>query len=80
MSDTAILEATLTLFLIEPDSISPIFSANCNFTLLALWMRALKPPRAALPARSPPPVASACLCDGEILHSSLSLSLSRLLC
>lgn len=34
MSDTAILEATLKLSLIESDSISPIFSANYNFMFL----------------------------------------------
>lgn len=75
MSDTAILEATLKLSLIESDSISPIFSANYNFMFLALWICALRTVRIATTASLPSAFSSHHLCDGKILHSSLPSSL-----
>lgn len=75
MSDTAILEATLKLSLIESDSISPIFSANYNFMFLGLWMYALKTVRIATAAGLPSAFPSHYRCDVKILHSSLSFSL-----
>lgn len=79
MSDTAILEATFKLPLIESDSISPIFSANYNFMFLGLWMYALKTVQIATTAGLPSALCSPSLHDGKILHGSFSLPLFPLL-